>query len=285
MHRIVTVGAAAAVAMALLMPGAGAQTSPAAKPVTDPAVAATEAVAAKARAVLDAHCATCHQAGRLAGLTPGRAIGNILALDDLARNPSLVQPGNPDASPLYLSMLTRRMPPEPTERATRKEVPSSADLDAVRDWIERLPRDLGCSARKPIEAGDQKALIQRAVEQRPASRRGQLRFISLVHLYNACASEREIKGYGQAIARLLNGVSWAPLPTRLEPADETGALLVLDLAQLGWERARWETLAAVYPYADRGPESPGAAQAAELGTEVPVIRADWLAYAAGRPPL
>ena len=215
MRRIVDAGTVAALLIALLVPAIGVRAQPAAKstPVPQPAPAITkepapiaaaplDATALKARAVLEAHCADCHQADRLTGPAPGKAIGNILALDEIARNPALVRPGSPDASPLYLSMLGRRMPPDAGDRAPRKDGPSIADLVAVRNWIEGLPRDAACAARKPIEPADVKAQVQRVFDQRPANRRGQLRFVSLVHFYNSCASEREIRGYGQAIARL-----------------------------------------------------------------------------------
>mgnify|MGYP001180937286 FL=1 len=72
-----------------------------------------EPVAASAHAVLERHCARCHEAGRLAPDTlVSGDIANILSLDALARMPALVKPGEPDGSLLFQVMAARQMPPE-----------------------------------------------------------------------------------------------------------------------------------------------------------------------------
>jgi len=72
-----------------------------------PLQAPADPIAVDAYAVLEKHCARCHQDGKLERPAPAGAFGNVLRLDELASAPHLVQPGTPDASPLYAMMLLR----------------------------------------------------------------------------------------------------------------------------------------------------------------------------------
>ncbi len=97
--------------------------------------------AAKAFDVLENHCARCHQAGELSpGAKPSGDFGNVLHLQDLARDRHFVQPGNPDGSPLYTSMLKRDMPYDVLHKFEPRARPSVDEIGAVRDWIEGLRR-------------------------------------------------------------------------------------------------------------------------------------------------
>jgi hypothetical protein len=107
-------------------------------------------VPAAAYAVLERHCARCHQAGRLQQPRPGETFANILALDEIARDPALVRPGVPDASALYTVMLRRAMPPDllPGEKSAETGL-GPEEVQAVRDWIEGLPE----GKPAPVQAG------------------------------------------------------------------------------------------------------------------------------------
>jgi hypothetical protein len=110
-----------------------AQEPPVPGPPSDP-------VPAAAYAVLERHCARCHQSGRSPHPPPAATFANILALDEIARNPALVRPGMPDASPLYTVMVRRAMPPDlvPGEKGPAAR-PNAEEVQAVRDWIAGLP--------------------------------------------------------------------------------------------------------------------------------------------------
>jgi hypothetical protein len=98
-------------------------------------------VPAAAYTVLERHCARCHQAGRLQDSLAANAFANVLALAEIARDPALVRPGAPDASPLYTVMVRRAMPPETLPgKDTSGARPSPDEIQAVRDWIEGLPQ-------------------------------------------------------------------------------------------------------------------------------------------------
>ncbi|HEX6610408.1 MAG TPA: DUF4384 domain-containing protein [Hyphomicrobiaceae bacterium] len=94
-------------------------------------------IAAKAFAVLERHCARCHQDGRLTRATPAANFRNVLRLDQLVLDPRYVRPGNPDGSRLWTHMVRRLMPYDIFQQHTDGEAPTAEDILAVRDWIEK----------------------------------------------------------------------------------------------------------------------------------------------------
>ena len=200
--------------------------------------------AAKARLVLETHCARCHQRDLLQRPSPAREIGDILDLDRIAADPSLVVPGNADASLLYSLMVRREMPPGAPIEASPADPPSSADVDALRDWIEALPptKPASCPDRARLTRADVLAAVGDAIEKAGAAA-ADLRFLSLAHLSNLCASDRLLDGYRQAAAKLLNSASKAAAPLRPTPVDAAGLVLSVRLSELGWTAADWDGLA------------------------------------------
>lgn len=111
-----------------------------------------DAALAKVYAVLDRHCAHCHQSGRLQIPRAAKDFANILELDAIARTPTLVRPGTPDASRLYTQMLAREMPYDFYHDGVGEE-PAAEDVQIVRDWIQALPPRPAlstCADRQPI---------------------------------------------------------------------------------------------------------------------------------------
>src|SRR4051794_25338160 len=83
-------------------------------------------LALRARAVLQAHCASCH-----GGLDKARGgFGYVLDRDRLVESAQLV-PGQPRQSPLYQRIAAGEMPP-----SGKRPRPSPDDLAALRRWIE-----------------------------------------------------------------------------------------------------------------------------------------------------
>ena len=256
--------------------------------------------AAKAYAVLERHCARCHQDGRLKDGLAGRDLANILALDEIARDRALVVPGVPDASRLYTSILSRQMPSDVfhTQGAGQgsSEEPTGDEIQALRDWINELPQAAAvapvpavpqgtCAGRAPVSADVVGETIARAVSLAGPELARQQRFLSLAHLYNACATTAELNGFRQAVNQIVNGLSWAASPVRLEPLGPEQLVLRLSLTDVGWIGAHWEQLAVAYPLrlapSARLPQPVLEA----TGTQTPLISADWFADAAMRPPL
>ena len=260
--------------------------------LTGQAIAADEAVtplqpsdpvAAKAFGVFDQACAGCHQTGKLkSGRVPAGNLGNILDLTALVRNPSLVTPGNADASPLYNAMQSRAMPLDVNGDAPAPEI-TSIELAAVRDWIEQLPVLNGCIDHPRVTAHAVADTVSTFVKALPAARAAKTRFASLVPMHNACATVDEIEGARQALALLMNSLSIALEPAKLRAVDAAGLILEINLDAIGWTKMTWERLA------QRAPAAPftvfDATTRAATGTDMPMVNGDWLVDAATRAPL
>lgn len=236
--------------------------------------------AAKAYAVLETYCARCHQTGRLKVPAAARPVANILDLDDLARQRSLVQPGLPDASPLYTVMLRHH------STVDIESEPQADAIQAVRDWIQDLDADVGrCPERRPVLQAAVNKAVAETLATVSSEKAKELRFISLAHLYNACTDPAVMARYRQAIGKVVNSLSWAPEPVRLETIDAAETIIKLDLAQIGWVGAHWEKLVAASPYTGLASTSLSDAERRRTGTLVPVVRGDWFADAAMTAPL
>lgn len=257
---------AAATGLATLSPPIAAPARPAPERPQDP-------VGAKAYAVLESYCASCHQSPGAAG-----GIADILNLGGIARDRSLVRPGVPDASRIYQSMLMGHPPAE------KGGGPQPREIEAVRDWVESLPAsERICRERPAVDAAELAATMQKWLEQSKPDVAKATRFISLAHLYNACATDAELAAYRQAIQKLLNGLSWAKTPVRIETVGDNLVVLALRLGDIGWVAAHWDRLAGLEPVGGAVPVSD--ALKAVTGSPRPVLRADWLASAASRAPL
>jgi hypothetical protein len=82
--------------------------------------------------VLDAHCARCHQTGKLVDRErPAKNFGNILKLDEIAANPHYILPGNPLGSKLFRQIVDKEMPYDIYYEGSSHKPPSEADLKAL----------------------------------------------------------------------------------------------------------------------------------------------------------
>lgn len=231
-------------------------------------------------AVFDANCAQCHQTSKLTQPSPVGALGNILDLPQLARQYHLVRPGQPDASLLYQVLLDRH---RPIELGADLKWPGADDIARVRTWIAELPAQLaGCSLNKPVTSDDIAAAIDTAVMSAGEAAAREMRFITLAHLANACATPAELEGYRQAISKILNSLSWGAQPITPTPIDEAKTVLSFKLSDIGWVDEHWNALARAEPKAIALDLS---ALVKSAAANPRPIRADWLASAATRSPL
>ncbi len=243
----------------------------------------SEPRAAKAYSVFDTHCARCHQAGKTESPLASGSIANILAIDQLAADPLAVRPGIPDASPIYDILITRHAPLEIYADGPDAIEPQADEIQFVREWIRDLnPRVQACADRKQLSIENRDALMREA-QRLERDRARDLRFVSLAHLYKACVALDDIAAYGQALNKLFNSLSWVREPAQLTPLDPAGTLFSVRLSDFGWEQRQWDLIQRDYP---RLPEVaiPDDIKIA-AGAAIPLINGDWLAAAAGEPPL
>ncbi|MEZ5901469.1 MAG: DUF4384 domain-containing protein [Hyphomicrobiaceae bacterium] len=239
--------------------------------------------AAKAYAVFSTYCARCHQNGRLEKPVAAGGLANILALSDLAKDTSLVTPGIPDASILYQVLASGHAPLNVFGSGSQMHGPDPDDIMAVREWLREMPsRSQQCAGRELISTAQVDGWIEEALRvEREGAR--DVRFISLVNLYNGCMQSDQIAAARQAMSKLLNGLSWGAAPHALKAVDPNGTLLSFRLQDYGWVPGHWDTLEHDYPKALIVPLSDNTRRLA--GAQNPVVRGDWFAEAASAPDL
>lgn len=236
---------------------------------------------------LDKHCARCHQQGRLERNRPAKGFGNILQLDEIARDPHLILPGNPDGSRLFSRIVKQEMPYDVYTEFSGGEEPSKEYVQAIYDWIESLDakRVASCGNRQPIDTGQVVKAISNDLNKQAASRRKGMRYLTLTNFYNACAKEKELRRMHNGATLLLNSLSRAPKVTRTSVIGTGRSIIGFNLDDLGWSAEDWDTLAAAYPYGVR-PRSRTFDQIRQTTkSSLPYLRADWFAAAASSPPL
>lgn len=238
-------------------------------------------VAAKAFAVLETHCARCHQGRPGAHGAPAASFGRIPHLEALARDPGFVVPGNPDASRLYTFILRRLMPFDVYQQHAKREEPTGDDLQALRAWIAGLPRSEACTDRGLLAPEELVAVLASAADA-AGQQALRLRFLSIAHLYNACQSEDDLQLSRQALAALVKAMQPTSGAVELVPLDRNATLFKIDLDQLGWGAEEWERMVAASPNpAGRFLHLPKELKQ-RLGSGTPVVKADWFAHRALR---
>ena len=262
---------------------------PVAVPIQVPIKTPTDPIAKAAFDMLDKHCARCHQDGKLGTRkTAAKGVANVLVLDEIARTPSLVIPGNPDASSLFTQISKGLMPYDTRQDMDlTKSDPTEAEITALRTWIQSLNVDqqAACSTRKTdTNTAAVDAMANDLKSLQPHRLKG-TRYLTLTNLSNACSTAEEMKVYRAGAIKLLNSLSRSSDVVKLETIDASQSILRINIHDLGWSAQDWDAIVAVYPYAVK-PDTPLYSFLAQMTTsDVPYVRADWFAFTASQPPL
>jgi hypothetical protein len=196
-------------------------------------VRADEALAARARDVLAAHCPACREVG-----------DGIAALDlaAIARDPTLIRPGNPDGSPIYTTLLRRF--------GSSGSIASADELAILRTWIESLPAEAAaCPSATFVPRQRIEAEIARiaASTRKPTSA---FRVLSLAHLDLGCASPSLIAEWRQMLEFVLGALAGThAVPSHI--LDAQGHNLAFDIQDLGWDNLKWRAILGVKTHVRR----------------------------------
>jgi hypothetical protein len=148
-----------------------------------------------------------------------------------------------------------------------------ADLVTVDELLEAMADDL-----RTFDAPD----------------RAGVRYITLGHVRNGGASPACLERYRAAMNLALNSVSSGQRTVTAVPIDDTSTVYRIELADYGWDAARWQQLVAGYPYNVRYdvdsalfPFRGDLSDELRADTEspVPYVYGDWLAAAVTAPSL
>jgi WD40 repeat protein/mono/diheme cytochrome c family protein len=257
------------VALTLLAPAAWAA---AARAGAD----APATLAARAQAMLKAHCHRCHgKDGSVEGgfnyvLDPARLVAR-----------GKVVPGQPERSPLFRRVASGKMPP-PGEQPR----PAAADVALLKRWVEAgAPGGRPDAERLLWTESAVTGLVLADLDKRERRARRFTRYFSLAPLANAGAGPDELLTYRHALSKLLNSLSWHPRITPPAPVDPGGVLLRIDLRDYLWDANLWNRLLADYPYGVLQDTAAARAVLVNTATRVPCARGDWFVAAASRAPL
>jgi mono/diheme cytochrome c family protein len=247
-------------------------------------------IEAKAQAVLDKHCARCHQAGKLGKRDkPAKGFGDVLQLQDLVANTRRTLPGNPDGSIIFQVIANKQMPYDLYQEGDfEKPSVTPEDLDALRAWIVAAGES-GSTNCKPSDLTykDIVNTMYQDLGNLPEHRRRNTRYLSLANLQASCATEQEMDVYRQGAVRLLNSLSTNSDPLVLQDnlVGPDKVIVRFNLDDLNWTPELWEEIISHYPYGVRPFDSQYDSLSQTTYTAIPYVRADWLAFFGSRPAL
>jgi Domain of unknown function (DUF4384) len=248
----------------------------------------TDPVALAAFHALEKNCSRCHQAGpTLKRNKPAKNFGNILHLDELARDPNFILPGNPDGSHLFIQIAKKEMPYDCYQEFDCKAEPTEAEVKAVYSWIKSLGEIAlaACAGRKVIDEEAMVTAIAADLDQQQEHRRKGMRYITLSNFYNHCVEETDMVRYRQGVVKLLNSLSRNSDVLKLHTIDPEKTIIAFNLDDLEWTEADWNRIIGTYPYAMKPDTTVYDTVASVTGTPLPWIRGDWFGFTASRPPL
>jgi Domain of unknown function (DUF4384) len=248
----------------------------------------TDPVALAAFQSLELNCSRCHQAGpTLKRRKPAKNFGNILHLDELAKDPNFILPGNPDGSKLFIQVAKKEMPYDCYQDFDCKREPTEKEVQAIYDWIKSLGgfAVAACTDRKPIDEEAIVTAIAADLDAQQEHLRKGMRYITLSNLYNACAPETDMVRYRQGVVKLLNSLSREPDVLKMRTIDQEQTIVAFNLDDLGWTEADWNRIISAYPYAMKPDTTAYQTVATITDTPLAWIRGDWFAFTASRPPL
>jgi mono/diheme cytochrome c family protein len=246
-----------------------------------------DSLADRARGVLVQHCHKCHHGeGSEGGEFDVLSVPSMTAAKVLA-------PGSPGDSLLWQRVGEKKtMPPKAV-----KERLSDLQLGILREWIQSgapAAQATAARARSPIPLAGVLAAVRDHLLAADAEDKPYLRYFTLTHLHNNPAvADADLALYRAALSKALNSVSWKSRMVIPEAVDKDQTVFAIDIRDLDWDKDRmWPAVAAAYPYGLRygGHPDPAVAKldddiARLAGGKMPVVRADWFAAVATRPPL
>jgi serine/threonine-protein kinase len=205
---------------------------------------------ADVRALFKKHCHECHGGKKTAAkldvlshkilldrkvLVPGRATESEVYVRLVAKDDSIMPPpesGKLSAAEIALvkAWIDAGAPEPHAVRTTSKFVP----IDPVPRPSAETPEDLGI--KHPLGAGYTLQAIANDVQRLPESERPFQRYLSLTHLLGGGTTQEELIQHREALARVVNYLSWKPKLVAPVPVESTHTVFRIDLRTLGWDK-------------------------------------------------
>ncbi|MDE0325080.1 MAG: hypothetical protein OXN27_14290, partial [Candidatus Poribacteria bacterium] len=244
-------------------------------------VYAQQPLAQKVFAIFEQHCLDCH--GEFGSYSDVLTIKH----KDLIEDRSVI-PGQPDASELYLRLLGDT--DTGSQMPLGQEPLDSEEIAIIRRWIEAgaanweaIPKP----ERSFITTEAMLKTIHTHVKSLTAFDRSFARYFTLTHLYNAGASDDNLRAYRNALSKLVNSLSWGAEVIKPTPIDREETIFYIDLRHYEWDikSDKWYRIEQAYPYGVQLKSSTWTTLCEETKCELPFVRADWFIATASLPPL
>jgi len=233
-------------------------------------------------ALLEKYCYACHANDfKYPGLNLRDRV-TLLKPADANETPYIV-PGKPAESRIWKAVGQQdpvQMPPSDQPQ------PTPAEQDLLKRWIE-AGAEFPPSTRPPRTfIGEQTllAMIDRDLQALPETKRPDVRYFSLAHLWNSDVSDEHLRLVRAGVSKLINSLSSEVRVVPPAVVDADGVVLRINLTDYGWRAGKqWLAVAQAYPY---GLEVSGEPYRRVTQYDTfPYLRADWFVYSASRPPL
>jgi mono/diheme cytochrome c family protein len=234
-----------------------------------PAPGVSAGMPADVKALLQARCSGCHTYGQADPAGWGAAL-------DMSRltNADIVVPGDPDGSRMIDRVAVVGNMPPVGPRLT------SDEIQLLRKWITNMPKP-GAVPESDEDVLDLIAGDQLSIRDRNAD----YRYISFANFVGQERSNEELQAMEQAFVFALNSLSRRGQVVDFPSVDPQGTIFRLRLSDLGWDARVWDTITSFYPYCLRSNAASHQALYAQLGTEAPVVRGDWMLATLTKSPL
>ena len=244
-------------------------------------VYAQQPLAQQAFAIFEQHCLDCH--GEFG------SYGDVLTIKhkDLIENRSVI-PRQSDASEFYLRLIGDT--DNGSQMPLGQDPLDSETIATIRRWIEAGAPDweaIPKPKRRFITTEAMLKTIHTHVTSLTAFDRSFARYFTLTHLYNAGASDDNLRAYRSALSKLVNSLSWGSEVIKPKPIDREETIFYIDLRHYEWDikSDKWYKIERAYPYGVQLKSPTYTTLCQETGCELPFIRADWFIATASLPPL
>ena len=244
-------------------------------------VYAQQPLAQQAFAIFEQHCLDCH--GEFGSYSDVLTIKHTNLIEDRS-----VIPGQPDASELYLRLLGDT--DGGSQMPLGQDPLDSETIATIRRWIEAGAPDwevIPKPDRRFVTTEAMLKVIHTHVASLAAFDRSFARYFTLTHLYNAGASDDNLRAYRNALSKLVNSLSWGSEVIKPTPIDREETIFYIDLRHYEWDirSDKWYKIERAYPYGVQLKSSPYTTLCQETDCELPFVRADWFIATASLPPL
>ena len=242
---------------------------------------AQQNLAQQAYAIFEQHCLDCH--GEFGSYADVLTIKHTNLIED--RSVILRQP---ETSEFYLRLLGD------TDKGSQMPLgqdPLDADsIATVRRWIEAGAPDWDATPKPKRDFITTEAMlksIHRHVTSLTNFDRSFARYFTLTHLYNAGATDDNLRAYQIALSKLINSLSWGAEVIKPKPIDREETIFYIDLRNYEWDikSDKWYKIEQAYPYGIELKSAMYATLCNETDCELPFIRTDWFIATASLPPL